>query len=968
MAWYAYWQRDPDSEWEIILAESRDAVVKKHAAPFTTVLDLDRAVDKEAFTAEDYAKIRYRGDFYVDFDGESLEEVIPQFQKFLRMLSEQHEVNLGQLELSATGGRGFHVIVPIGLMVPKPSSTGYSHLPHIYKEMAFSLYVRTLDMRVYSARRGRMWRTFNVKRANGNFKVQITPAEAMNMTPELYLSLCSAPRDRWAPEPVEGISPTLALLFSTSRDKVTAALEERAKRKSDPGALRAMRDNLPRSIRAVLDGEHIGEDVGFHQLAMQLAILAHALEWKEDELVDQAKGLIESHQSDGHRYNTPAKRQFELRRMYWYMDGNPCYEWSNGGLLSLVDDPSQFKDLDPKVAPAIEDEGELDEEELTPMCEGLVVRKSGIYMKYLDKQEGQMKSKQVASFGISEVSELINLDSGESVGFEVVVHSGGMQSRRRVTANDFDTKTALRRALGSPGHIKLTDAQSGAFQEVFRLMSDKGNRKMVSVGTEGVNVIARPANQPHPAGESDFYLWWVDSHSPFYLAAQGEREPTYSYRFDPIYGSPDSGRSDLQMAPYMQDTEEDRLYMDRLFTLYPLGVTAKVLGWHAAAFLAPLLRHNFKQFPALQSYGEAGGGKTTFNVVCAHLHSFRREPGLISAGSTPFALESPLAVSASIPMLYDEVKPREMPAATLNKFYMLLRNNYNGNAGAKGRINRDSGVSSLGVEATKNVAPMAFMSEQKLDQEAVLHRCVMVPFPAVQMASAGTEVIDMVKAESWRMGTLGRVILDMVLSLNVERFGTNFAKLRQEMQKAAFEQGVAMADRPLYNLAVVVAGLQMVAAALKRIFGDRYKYQMEALIEEIRTAPQAHLERPQSEINRVISDIAALSDRQPEDPLYLVPGQDWRRTTIRGKEVVEIHVRTAWDKYSRWCKQQGISPLFDREPAFFDALRRHAAIEDTICTLSPLKRGRNMARVVALSVRLMAEEGIEDFATAPDTK
>jgi len=44
--------------------------------------------------------------------------------------------------------------------------------------MAYKLYVDTLDLRVYSAKRGRMWRTPNVQRENGKYKVPISLGEA----------------------------------------------------------------------------------------------------------------------------------------------------------------------------------------------------------------------------------------------------------------------------------------------------------------------------------------------------------------------------------------------------------------------------------------------------------------------------------------------------------------------------------------------------------------------------------------------------------------------------------------------------------------------------------------------------------------------------------------------------------------------------------------------------------------------
>ncbi len=59
-------------------------------------------------------------------------------------------------------------------------------MPLIFREVAYKLFVDTLDMRVYSARRGRMWRAPGVQRENGKFKVPLTKDEAFNMRVKDY--------------------------------------------------------------------------------------------------------------------------------------------------------------------------------------------------------------------------------------------------------------------------------------------------------------------------------------------------------------------------------------------------------------------------------------------------------------------------------------------------------------------------------------------------------------------------------------------------------------------------------------------------------------------------------------------------------------------------------------------------------------------------------------------------------------
>ena len=74
---------------------------------------------------------------------------------------------------------------------------------------------------------------------------------------------------------------------------------------------------------------------------MQLAAFAHAVGWSATELVSRCRGLIQSHKSDGNKYQTPSRREAELRRQYDY-NGYPA---SAGGLISLFQKGSQVADI-----------------------------------------------------------------------------------------------------------------------------------------------------------------------------------------------------------------------------------------------------------------------------------------------------------------------------------------------------------------------------------------------------------------------------------------------------------------------------------------------------------------------------------------------------------------------------------------------------------------------------------------------
>lgn len=327
---YFFAQATPTSAWEPHPAAERERVLRELAPTLVTVLDVGNRFDKD-MTPDEHKAVKHRGPWYADFDGETIADAIHAFKALLAKL-QSLGLELNQVRLFATGGRGFHVEVPAECFVPGGLPVdGVIGLPHIYREMAHELYVDLMDMRVYSGRRGRMWRCPNRQRDNGLFKVGITPTEALGMTVEMYTDLCSAPRafpDLAAPR----FCAALGLLFARASDKVGRSKP----RKSSGGALRhRFGATLPPTIAALCEGR-IPARAGWNIVALQLGTLADELGIDENTLVEKCQGLIKAHDSDGSRYNTPAKREAELRRMFGYVSGNVCYSASVAGLRSIL--------------------------------------------------------------------------------------------------------------------------------------------------------------------------------------------------------------------------------------------------------------------------------------------------------------------------------------------------------------------------------------------------------------------------------------------------------------------------------------------------------------------------------------------------------------------------------------------------------------------------------------------------------
>lgn len=275
----------------------------------------------------------YLGPLYMDFDGQTLAEAIAGFQSLIGKVDAMG-LDLESVRIFASGGRGFHIEIPMQCFMATIPPQGVMGLPYIYKEMASALYVETLDMRVFSARKGRMWRVPNRQRANGQFKVPLTVAEAMSITPDSYAALTCAPRP-FSPLAQPELCNDLAELYGTAADKVAASAQ---RTKSNNRAVSEITwrfgGKLPPSLAALGKGRFPARG-GFNKIALQMCLAAQAVGMDEGATLAACAGLIQDHESDGHRYDTPAKRRHELRSMFHYISGSN-YAFSVGGARSIL--------------------------------------------------------------------------------------------------------------------------------------------------------------------------------------------------------------------------------------------------------------------------------------------------------------------------------------------------------------------------------------------------------------------------------------------------------------------------------------------------------------------------------------------------------------------------------------------------------------------------------------------------------
>lgn len=949
-----------EDAWLEAMSEHRQKILRERRPAFMTVLDAHSSPDA-SWDREEYAKMKYSGPLYFDFDAEDISETIPQFKKFLENLKDM-QVNLHSLRLYATGGRGFHIEIPEPVFMSKVPKTGITALPYIYREMAMSMVVDTLDLRVYTGRRGRMWRTMGVERSkggvpSGKYKVPISVDEALGMTPELYDEVCSHCA---TDEPTRGLpelSPGLEALFVNSQAKVEKAFKGRAKSGADAALLARFKGQFPPTVEMIMRGENVVPGLGFQKLAMQLAIAANALGKTSDQLVEAATGLCKTHEGNSDRYGSPRKRKEELRRMWDYTHDNPCYSYSKGGIRSLVMPDVPTGDLDGLTSTAgVGSVSEEDDEEMTPelaseitsagasLLEGLMITRTGVHKR---TAEG---AKTISNIGFQKTSLLRDVDDLSVIGYEAeLLCDGKSVGCRTMTQKDFMSRASLSAMCATYGGVfSGSDTQAGVVSLLLRRSAEKKGRVVYAVHKEGLDIVQSPVVTDRVQKDTI----WVHENG----VVTDNAEAGYVYRSS--YGSSAAFKADVHMSPPLVNTPDTLAWMRHLLKINNPTVVAQVLGWFVSCFHKQHYHQAFNQFPLLHPNGPAGSGKTQTTLLLSRLNYFTTDPVMRSAGTQTkeFALKVLMSSSASVPLILDEYKPSEMGHIRTDFLLQSFRLAYNQGFGASGGIARGSASSSFrDVTEFSFSTPIAFLAEAQEMQTAIIQRSLPIYFDQAE-AKAHTPHFDAASAGQHNLSALGRTLLKYAYRETVDSRRAALEPIRDDLRKA-FQNGIH--DRQVYNLAIVLAGLNFLDDVLGTVFGGALRDDMAVLKQAVYDQKADLTSVAMSEPAKVLGDISMITRTEDsESEFSICEGREY--VVLQGH--VEILMRETFVKYFSWCKRKGFTPYYASAEAFMVAMGKFPATVDKLCMGSPLRKN-GQARIFRFNLEKLMLEGVEMFKT-----
>jgi hypothetical protein len=331
-------------------------------------------------------------------------------------------------------------------------------------------------------------------------------------------------------------------------------------------------------------------------------------------------------------------------------------------------------------------------------------------------------------------------------------------------------------------------------------------------------------------------------------------------------------------------------------------------------------------------------------------------------GSTLFSIISACASSASIPVLVDELKPRDMDPKKAAGIRDTARNNYVGATIKRGNVSGTVGPSKLGVTEDVNGAPLCLIGEALETETAMRERTIEVALTKESRSGRDHEnAMRYCRRHKLLISTFGRSAMEVLVNPDSGMTIGSVAKILEHYTDKVMDMlpnhGSGM-DRPAHNLAVVLTGWEFAKSVLQVTFGDLFDERVEAFQNILLNSSDEVVPDTQSELAKVLDSLARASQGTGRDETTPQIGREY--TVSDDGESVDISVKSIYTKYRLYCGDLRDKPLYDTLGAFMMALKHYGGTLDNNVLESPLKLNP-ITPVVRLSVSKMAREGVEPF-------
>ena len=668
---------------------------------FKTVLSVDQDVAK----IEEGEKIYYKGPLYFDIDAEDENDSLDDCRKLLLSLYVDYGVNLNDLVIHCTGGKGFHVLVP-----PKVFSSGKAtqHLAYTYKQMAVEFDLAFLDYGIYSGGRGRMWRIENVQRASGRYKVSLSAAEIFGLSfQDIYNRTLVPGMPTQLPSEVS-FSAELSALFrrATYKPKKIITIAD--------DKLKALPDD-PDCIKNLLALKDVKPGRRFNHLTLLLASYGTGRGWSYDELLENADEIIENYPSSV--YKTKTEKISHIRSIFNYVNSSGLYDFSCSAARLNVE--CMCADC------PIEKESFERDYDVTL---GLELAHNCFFRK---TETGRT---QITTFAIVPRSVVEYIDPLTESEFTInvsLISDNGRNANVVFSQPDWASKSALIKKLPHPDFAYF--GGDVEVQKLFKLAAQVEVPQKTGVKVIGLHKVkdkwhfVSKEGSIGPNGEENELLLDTDYYLPMKLIhnqrpSQGE--------LDHIFSS--------------------------LFKFNAPQLTSTMVGWFVATFFKERIFEFTRQFPLLFIFGAAGAGKTQSILNLKRLYGLEMDNIKSIADVTSFTLIKSANSNNTIPLMLDEYKSSMFNHFQVKMVSKLIRAAYNNEVGERG-------TAAQKINTYFYRAPIILAGEQTVTEPAARDRILEIH---MNKTTSAPHLEDFKKLQGAPLEKLGTLLLKEALSIS----------------------------------------------------------------------------------------------------------------------------------------------------------------------------------------------------------
>lgn len=918
---YVQFRPDKKEKWHLVDESQMDKQPELPA--YISVLAVDKDVDA-VIEAEGIAldEVRYRGPMYFDLDNaDNIDAVLDSTRELLSKLKNIYEIPEEYIHCWLSGGKGVHITVPSEVF---GVSKAVKHLPHIYKLLAEKVKVQDLDMSVYSASKGRLWRCEHVPRpGSGTYKVAVTVDELETMDAERYSEAVAHDR---APLPTPAPDGKTVFMkaqsaFKQARQDAARYVSALKKAKVIPkDKVRAL-EEVPGCIEKLIKVGDCAEST-WNQASMQVAAwiaTRYTQEEEEQYRAEVFEPFIENVQSSSR--NEAERRKSLTAQISRAFHGRTRF--LVGPLIAAIGESCH-------ACPLCRGDIEFDAEGNAPDTEdrfdplqGVKETSSGYQLIVNDKP------RQVTTFTFKldyELRELVTQDNGSEL---------TESDRTAMVGTVYDR-------LGEVYYnVTIPEVAWTSRVAMNAAMSGKGSSRVVGNDTEltivGLSVLAWQAEDQRNNGGGQVVTntrvagihmdkvdgvvipTYIEGSSSAY-ATTGENSKLQPSRFK------FHGRENL--CPKLMETsypyENDTVLVDTLNAMFKINRpehVARMVGWMAATFLKEHIRAVVPQFPLLGVWGNAGAGKTMSVMALINLTGIDYQSNgaaLNAETTTAYPLFEYLSSSNTVPRLIEEVNESVMGRQLHQKLLGLFKAAWGDSGSSRGRMHNGS----VEVDDRRVSAPIVYVAEQRSSRPALRNRTVEIMLTSRDREVEGRSThFKYLWAHRTDLHRAAKAMLHRSLTLSINDVSEMLAANEHLVAES-------MDARPRFSMMVVLMGLDFLDRSLLEC-----KVDVSAGIKELKDYLVAHLNKNQvamdkesriTEVDQVLKVMDQMA-ADSKDTAGLIVREHYYRIGTK----LFINMPMAHAKYRRWMRNMGDRPTINSPDQMISLLEGESFFDRT---------------------------------------